>query len=39
LLQKRIGEKAVEERWEDGISVPGVVTFPVDNLTVVGLEK
>lgn len=39
LLQKRIGEKAVEERWEDGIAIPGVVTFPVDNLTIVGAKK
>lgn len=36
LLQRRIGEKAVEERWEDGIVIPGVVTFPVDDLTIVG---
>lgn len=36
LLQKRIGEKAVEERWEDDIVVPGVGTFPVDNFTISG---
>lgn len=36
LLQKRIGEKAVEERWEDEIVVPGVGTFPVDELTISG---
>lgn len=36
LLQKRAGEKAIEERWEDNIVIPGVVTFPVDDFTVVG---
>lgn len=39
LLQRRIGEKAVEERWEDGIVIPGVTTFPVDDLTIVGKTK
>lgn len=36
LLQKRLGEKAVQERWEDEIIVPGVITFPVDKLTIAG---
>lgn len=36
LLQRRLGEKAVEERWEDDISIPGVGTFPVDKLTISG---
>jgi hypothetical protein len=38
LLQKRLGEGAVEERWEDGIVIPGVSTFPVDNLTISGAK-
>ncbi len=34
LLQRRLGEAAVRARWEDGITIPGVQTFPVDKLTV-----
>lgn len=34
LLQKRLTEKAVEARWEDGIEIPGVVKFPVDDVTM-----
>lgn len=34
LLQKRLTEKAVELRWEDGITIPGVVKFPVDDITM-----
>jgi hypothetical protein len=34
LLQKRLGEAAVQERWEDGIVIPGVTTFPVDDFTI-----
>ncbi len=36
LLQRRLGEGAVAERWEDGIVIPGVGTFPVDKLTISG---
>jgi O-methyltransferase involved in polyketide biosynthesis len=36
LLQRRLGEGAVVERWEDGIVIPGVATFPVDKLTISG---
>lgn len=36
LLQKRLSEAAVIERWEDDIIVPGVVTFPVDDFTISG---
>lgn len=39
LIQRRIGEKAVEERWEDGIVIPGVVKFPIDDLTISGKTK
>lgn len=33
LLQKRIGEGAVAERWEEGIEIPGVVSFDVDDIS------
>ncbi len=36
LLQKRLSEGAVTERWEDKIVVPGVTTFPVDDFTISG---
>lgn len=36
LLQKRLTETAVKSRWEDGVDVPGIEAFPVDDLTVVG---
>lgn len=32
-LQKRIGEAAVKERWEDGVIVPGVDKFPMYKLS------
>ena len=34
LLQRRLGEGAVKARWEDGVDVPGVSTYPVSKLTV-----
>lgn len=36
LLQKRLGEEAVQLRWDDGIDIPGIIGFPVYNLTIVG---
>lgn len=39
LMQKRISEGAVIERWEDDITIPGVIAFPVDDLTIVGKAK
>lgn len=33
LLQKRPGEAAINERWEDNVKVPGVDKFPVYKLT------
>lgn len=36
LLQKRLGEAAVAERWEDNIVIPGVSTWPVDVITISG---
>lgn len=34
LMYRRINEKAVKERWEDGKNVPGVQKFPVEVLSV-----
>lgn len=34
LLQRRLLESAVKARWEDGVTIPGVVTYPVDKLSV-----
>jgi hypothetical protein len=34
LLQRRVGEKAVAERWDLGKKVPGVEQFPVETLSV-----
>lgn len=34
LLQKRLGEGAVKLRWEDGIQIPGVESFPVFSLSI-----
>lgn len=39
LLQKRIGENAVEERKQDGIVIPGIIMFPTYNLTIIGAKK
>lgn len=33
LIQRRVGEAAVKERWEEGVDIPGVVAFPVDKLS------
>jgi hypothetical protein len=34
LLQRRVGEVAVKERWEEGIEIPGVQKFPVTKLSI-----
>lgn len=34
LLQRRLTETAVQVRWEDKLVVPGVVPFPVDDLSL-----
>lgn len=36
LVQKRLGEEAVESRWDDGIDIPGIIAFPTYKLTIVG---
>lgn len=34
LLQRRMSETAVREFWDAGMDVPGVVSFPVDDLSL-----
>lgn len=34
LLQKRLTESAVKSRWEDNITIPGIVKFPVTKLSI-----
>lgn len=34
LLQKRLTETAVEARWEEGEEIPGIVKFPVEDITM-----
>lgn len=34
LLQRRVAEGAIKERWEAGVEIPGVGVFPVDDLTI-----
>ena len=34
LLQRRLLESAIKSRWEDGVEIPGVATYPVDKLTI-----
>lgn len=34
LMQRRLLESAIKERWEDGVEIPGVVSFPVDKLSL-----
>lgn len=38
LLQKRLGSKAVEARWEDGIKIPGIIKDSFDVLHVKKLK-
>ena len=33
IYQRRLGENAVKERWADGIEIPGVEAFPVDDIS------
>ncbi len=39
LLHKAITASAVQERWDDKIEVPGVTTFPIDELTIAGRKN
>lgn len=34
LLQKRLMESAIIARWDDKIEIPGVVPFPVEDITL-----
>lgn len=34
LLQKRLTETAVTARWEEGEEIPGIVKFPVEDVTM-----
>lgn len=38
LLQKRVGEKACEERWAADETIPGIEKFPVYKLTKSGVN-
>jgi len=34
LMQRRLGDLACRERWDDGIDLPGIDKFPVDDLSI-----
>lgn len=34
ILQKRLTDTAVQARWDDKIIIPGIIEFPVDDITV-----
>lgn len=34
LLYRRINPKAVRERWDQGLKVPGIITFPAITLSI-----
>jgi hypothetical protein len=34
LLQKRLMESAIQARWDDKIEIPGIITFPVEDITM-----
>lgn len=38
LLQRRLSEEAVKQRWERGLIVPGVEKFPVDFLSITNVK-
>ena len=33
LLQRRVGERAVKDRWDEGVKIPGVESFPIDEIS------
>ena len=33
ILQRRIGERAVKDRWDDGVKIPGIVSYPIDEIS------
>lgn len=34
LVQRRLSETAVRERWNDHVEIPGIVAFPVSDLSI-----
>lgn len=34
IMQKRLTETAIKLRWEEGIAIPGVEKFPVNDLSI-----
>jgi hypothetical protein len=38
LLQKRLTDSAIQERWDNGIEVPGIGRFPIDDITVSAIK-
>ncbi len=34
LMEKRLGQRACGERWDDKIEIPGVGKFPIDDLSI-----
>ena len=34
ILQKRLTQTAVDLRWEEGVEIPGIEKFPVDELSI-----
>lgn len=39
LLQKRLGEKAVKERWDNDVEVPGIGSYDYDDLSYSKLKN
>ena len=33
LFQRRLSDKAVKLRWEDGVNIPGIDEYPVDSIS------
>ena len=33
ILQRRIGERAVKDRWDDGVKIPGIESYPIDEIS------
>ena len=33
LLQRRVGERAVKDRWDDGVKIPGIESYPIDEIS------
>ena len=33
IFQRRIGERAVKDRWDDGVKIPGIESYPIDEIS------